>query len=338
MHAAIVTSIQAPTASLSKLARRTATAGMRLIVIGDRKSPDRFELDGADFYSIAEQLNLDLELARRLPENHYARKNVGYVLAIRAGVTGVFDTDDDNAPLDTWHVRDEAVDACDVPARGWVNAYSYFTSAHIWPRGLPLDRVKAARTSGDRRASIVANAPVQQGLVNGSPDVDAIWRLVMDREFAFDAGESIRLGPGAWCPFNSQSTWWFPTAYPLLYLPSHVSFRMTDIWRSFVAQRCLWASGHGVVFHGAESFQNRNTHDLLRDFEQEVPGYLGNKRLCDTLEGLALSTSATATRDNLVRCYEALVAARFLPKDEMPLVEAWLKGLDGLSAGTGTHE
>jgi len=32
----------------------------------------------------------------------------------------------------------------------------------------------------------------------------------------------------------------------LMYLPIKASFRMTDIYRSFVAQRCLWELGEGV--------------------------------------------------------------------------------------------
>jgi hypothetical protein len=108
-------------------------------------------------------------------------------------------------------------------------------------------------------------------LADHSPDVDAVWRLVLDRPFCFDKGESLYLAPGTWCPFNSQSTWWWPEAYPLLYLPSFCTFRMTDIWRSFVAQRCLWAVGQGVAFHASEVAQARNQHNLMRDFEDEVP-------------------------------------------------------------------
>jgi len=333
VHTAVVTSIQSPTASLLALARATAQSDMRLVVIGDRKSPAQFELDGARFWSIAEQERLDLDLARRLPENHYARKNIGYLLALQSGASAIFDTDDDNAPLASWRARDEWVDACDVTARGWVNAYSYFTAAHIWPRGLPLDCVGANRPLGVARCTPMSTrAPVQQGLANGSPDVDAIWRLVLDREFAFDAGESVHLGPGAWCPFNSQSTWWFPIAYPLLYLPSYVSFRMTDIWRSFVAQRCLWELELGVVFHGPEMFQDRNAHDLLRDFEQEVPGYLGNGRLCEVLEGTPLRLGGSQVGLNLHRCYLALISAGFVPAAELALIEAWLGDLERMGS------
>jgi STELLO glycosyltransferases len=338
LDTAVVTSIQSPTASLRSLARATVRAGMNLFVIGDRKSPPQFELEGARFWSLAEQADLNLDLSRRLPENHYARKNIGYLLALEAGAGAIFDTDDDNAPLPSWHARTECVDACGVTAQGWVNAYAYFTRAHIWPRGLPLDCIGTDRPLGAlREASSSARAPVQQGLANGSPDVDAIWRLVMDREFAFDEGESIRLGPGAWCPFNSQSTWWFPIAFPLLYLPSHVSFRMTDIWRSFVAQRCLWELGSGVVFHGPEMFQDRNAHDFLRDFEQEVPGYLGNRKLCEVLERTELRGGESEVPLNLHRCYSALIGAGIIPAAELALVEAWLGDVESTRLADRAH-
>jgi len=140
----------------------------------------------------------------------------------------------------------------------------------------------------------------------------------------FKVADSVCLPAGAWCPFNSQSTWWFPIAYPLLYLPSFVSFRMTDIWRSFIAQRCLWALGHGVVFHGAEVFQDRNPHNLLRDFEQEIPGYLGNDKFRAVLEALDLRAGTEQVADNLHRCYEALTDAALVPATEMRLLECWL--------------
>lgn len=333
MHSAVVTSIQAPTASLRALASATVRAGMGLVVVGDLKSPLRFELEGARYWSIGEQEALDLGLARCLPENHYARKNLGYLIAIGSGTTCIFDTDDDNAPLASWRPRDEEVDACDVSRKGWVNAYSYFTPSDIWPRGLPLEFIRDGRREIARGASTCLLAPVQQGLANGSPDVDAIWRLVMDKEIVFDSNTSIRLGPGAWCPFNSQSTWWFRAAFPLLYLPSNVSFRMTDIWRSFVAQRCLWELGVGVVFHGPEVFQERNPHDLLRDFEQEVPGYLGNSRLCETLARIPLRSGEAEVPLNLHRCYRALVDGGFIPSAEMELVEAWIADLELVTRG-----
>jgi len=122
-----------------------------------------------------------------------------------------------------------------------------------------------------------------------------------------------------------------------MYLPSFVSFRMTDIWRSFIAQRCLWAMGYGVVFHGPEMFQERNPHNLLRDFEQEIPGYLGNSKICVLLEGLRLSSKPGDAGDNLYRCYEALIAGGFVPAEELALVRAWLQDVSGRGTASGLN-
>jgi hypothetical protein len=300
---------------------------MRIIVIGDRKTPAAEWPDGIDFVSLQDQLELDFSLASKLPENHYARKNIGYLMAMSRQSALIFDTDDDNAPLDSWQVRPLDVTARPCLDNGWINAYRWFSDAHVWPRGLPLAHAKRNGDTARTGAPADVVAPIQQGLANGSPDVDAVWRLLMDQDITFRSEGSVHLPADAWCPFNSQSTWWFPEAYPLMYLPSLVSFRMTDIWRSFIAQRCLWALGHGVVFHGPEMFQDRNQHNLLRDFEQEVPGYLGNDRIRDTLEMLSLPPGSANTAGNLHRCYEALIVAGIVPAQEMPLVEAWLSDI-----------
>jgi len=324
----VITTIQQPTADVQLLAKCDHIT--KLIVIGDKKGPDSFELEGADFYDLDSQLSLSYQLAHQLPTGTYARKNIGYLIAIAAGASCIYETDDDNAPLPGWAAREALVDAVPVVAEGWVNAYRYFSDENIWPRGLPLGEIK--NTHADAVGSLAATtvrAPIQQGLANGSPDVDAIWRLVLDHEFTFKDVTSIRLNPGAWCPFNSQSTWWWPEAYPLMYLPSFCSFRMTDIWRSFIAQRCIWALGHGVVFHAAEVFQQRNEHDLMRDFTEEIDGYTGNSRFADVLGALALKKGSDGLICNLRACYKALIEAGFFPAKEMVLVEAWISDLEG---------
>ena len=105
----------------------------------------------------------------------------------------------------------------------------------VWPRGFPLQLIRDEKTyehNCEAKVEMV-DAPIQQGLADHVPDVDAIWRLVADHDVYFNRNPSVWLPLGSWCPFNSQSTWWWPVAYPLMYLPSYCSFRMTDIWRSF---------------------------------------------------------------------------------------------------------
>jgi hypothetical protein len=332
--ACVVTTIQPPTGCL----RRTADAlppDASFIVIGDRKGPTRASWDcpRAELITLEEQADLPHELARQLPTGHYSRKNLGYLEAIRRGAGVLWETDDDNHPLPRFRVRERRCDAAAAPDADWVNSFAYYTKELTWPRGLPLRRVRDA-APGPLPAASPRDAPIQQALADGSPDVDAAWRLILDKPVTFDRGPSLWLAPGSACPFNSQATWWWKTAWPMMYLPSTASFRMTDIWRGFVAQRCLWALGLGVVVHEAEVFQERNEHDLLRDFEDEVPGYLGNERLMKLLRGLQLEGGEPAVPGNVLACWTALVDGGFCKPSEVPLVEAWLRDVERASATT----
>ena len=350
----VITTIQNPTASVLGLVGKLNEVGGKLIVAGDKKGPADFHPPSdvsddskssiqnlslskawpVEFLSFEDQLAMPFELARLLPAGHYARKNLAYLAAIQQGAACIYETDDDNAPNDHWVVRNEEVQGYRVVEKSadrWVNVYRNFSQENIWPRGLPLDEIRkpTAQTvalSGRKRA------PIQQGLVNGSADVDAIWRLVMDRELFFERGESVYLEPGNWCPFNTQTTWWWPVVYPLLYIPSYCSFRMCDIWKSFIAQRCLWELNLGVVFHAPEVYQDRNVHDLMRDFRDEIPGYEKNREICEILSQLQLQKGEAAVAENLLRCYEALVAKEIFPKKELELVNAWIQDSSSLKS------
>ncbi len=333
MQFSILTTIQTPTPSILVLVSFGRQFDMPVLAIGDRKSPVCEWPAGSEFLSLGRQEALNFKITGLLPVDHYSRKNIGYLEAMVRGATLLFDTDDDNAPLPHWRPRGVRSECRRIHNSGWVNIYRYFSSVLIWPRGFPLESLQEGQSANADTAPVgVVKCPIQQGLVNGSPDVDAVWRLVFDQEFRFDEASSVWLAPGSWCPFNSQSTWWFPKSFPLMYLPSFVSFRVTDIWRSFVAQRCLWELGYGVAFHGPESRQDRNPHNLLRDFEEEIPAYLNNNRIISVLERLQLSSGADRIGDNLHRCYAALVSAGLMPAEEMPVVEAWLVDVDGFRA------
>ncbi len=329
---AVLTTIQRPTPSVWRLSGHLTAHGAELIVAGDKKGPDEFSVAGASFLSLSDQLETGFTLARRLPVGHYARKNIGYLTAIERGAECIYETDDDNAPNSTWHPRGRRTRARSCPPRPWANVYRMFSEEHIWPRGFPLDRITDNSTHCWNEPADLEwfDAPIQQGLANGSPDVDAIWRLTLDRPFEFAERTSVHLPAGTWCPFNSQTTWWWQPVFPLLYLPSFCSFRMTDIWRSFIAQRCLWELGHGVVFHAPEVDQERNEHNLIRDFEDELPGYLHNQRIVETLEALVLHGGESSVSSNLLRCYDALVRIGVIPEKELALVEAWVADIDAI--------
>jgi hypothetical protein len=326
----VITTVQEPTLSVRHMHARLREHDIPLIVVGDKKGPPRFELPGARFVPLEEQAKTNFALAPLLPTGHYVRKNLGYLLAFAAGASAIFETDDDNAPNTHWSPKTLQTTARPLAHTGWANVYRCFTDANIWPRGFPLRHARD-RTTYLLQPARRVESPIQQLLTNHAPDVDAAWRLTVGAEpFSF-ASESaaVLLNPGAWCPFNSQSTWWFRPAFPLMYLPSTCTFRMTDIWRSLVAQRCLWELNQGVTFHPPEVDQERNAHDLMRDFEDEVPGYLLNERIAAVLAGTKLTGAMT---DDLVRCYEALVAGQILRPEELTLVRAWVADCNRVSA------
>lgn len=324
----VITTIAQPTSCIKTLSKKLeGTNG--LIVIGDKKGPISYPINNAQFFSLEHQLQLDFKLTNKLPTGHYSRKNLGYLLAIKQGEDCIYETDDDNQPNEFWAIRNKKANVLVASPSNWINVYKHFSKENIWPRGFLLDRITDSESTPlfDNKL-IEIEAPIQQGLADVSPDVDAIWRLTQDHEFYFDRNDSIALQPGTWCPFNTQSTWWWKEAFPLLYLPSYCSFRMTDIWKSFIAQRCLWEMGHKLVFHSAEVNQERNIHNLMKDFEAEIPGYSLNEKLTLILEGSRLLSGKENALRNLVVCYEDLAANNIIPKDELSLVNAWASDLE----------
>jgi hypothetical protein len=327
----IVTSIAAPNDVLRQLAQGCIEKEYRFIIIGDQASPSEFRLDGCEFYSLKKQVQTKLKFAQLCPTKHYARKNVGYLLAIRDGASTIIETDDDNIPYPQfWQQRQRIHKVPVLQNGGWVNVYRYFTDQNIWPRGFPLEKVQQSISQYQSLNTKEIDCPIQQGLADENPDVDAVYRLVLPLPQTFVKGHRIALTDGSWCPFNSQNTAWWPDAYQLLYLPSYCSFRMTDIWRSFIAQRIAWLNGWAVLFHEPTMKQQRNVHNLLRDFNDEIPGYLHNVEICNALESLPLESGIENIGRNLKICYEKLVGMSLIGQKELPLLDAWLEDIGHL--------
>jgi hypothetical protein len=105
---------------------------------------------------------------------------------------------------------------------------------------------------------------------------------------------------------------------------------MTDIWRSFIAQRIAWLNRWAILFHEPTMRQQRNVHNLLRDFSDEIPGYLHNSEIREALETLPLQAGVDKIGDNLKVCYEKLVAMSLIGREELELLDAWLEDIKQL--------
>ena len=210
-----------------------------------------------------------------LPWNHYSRKNIGYLYALEHGASIIYDTDDDNTPIEdtiTYFSEKSLMLQYQTDASA-VNVYADFGQPRVWPRGFPLKEINQA---GSHQFLLERSfIPIQQGLVNSDPDVDAIFRLTHSQEIEFESTQKpVSLPVKTMCPFNSQNTIFHYDAFWGLVLPITPKFRVCDIWRSYWVQRILWDINASLCFLPATAIQFRNEHDLLKDFADEIDLYL----------------------------------------------------------------
>lgn len=303
----------------------------QLIVAGDRKTPSDWNCGPALFLSLGDQERSGFSLGKALPQNHYCRKMMGYLKAMELGAESIADTDDDNLPKPRWGFPDfDGSFLVSGSKPRFVNIYRSFSDMHIWPRGFPLDLLSAKESiiSENELSEKNIKVGVWQGLVDGDPDVDAVYRLTSNEPCTFKVRREIVLGSGYVCPFNSQNTVFRRELFPLMYLPAFVTFRFTDILRSLVAQPIMWSKGYLLGFSNATVFQERNPHDYMRDFESEIPCYLHSKKAVKVISDAITPDSSIA--ENLREAYRALSKNNIVVEKELDLLSIWLKDLESL--------
>ena len=319
----IITTINKPTVAVKKFSELSNMHGFNLLIVGDLITPNSFKDLNCTYLSIEDQNSLFPKLSSLVPFRHYCRKNIGYAYAISKGAKYIFDTDDDNIPLDNFFSILVSSNASKLIAgKGrFCNIYQNFTSEKIWPRGLPLDEIKYEPYPESNIDPY--SAPIMQFLADQEPDVDAIYRLVKNKPVFFNKRvEGVALPYGIWCPFNSQATLFESSFFINLYLPCYVPFRMTDIWRSFVAQIRLWSKGEFLSFHQPIVEQHRNEHDFMLDFTDEILGYKHNKQICDTLYDLLSNKSLSEI--SLAEAYRSIEFLGIINPLEYKIIDEWM--------------
>jgi hypothetical protein len=329
----VVTTVQHPTSAMLTLVESAVAVNEHVVVVADLRTPGDFRLDGAVYLSVDEQRGLAFRTAELMPYNSYARKNIGYLRAIALDAELIRETDDDNFVGPGFFAAPSERRAARLPeASLFVNPYSYFEGNGLWPRGYPLDLVLEDRPLTTVACEVTSGRNVFQGLADGEPDVDAVFRMTRGgRDVTFADAEPLCIPKGCYAPFNSQATCWESGTWPLLYLPSTCSFRMTDIWRGYIAQRVLHAIGGSLVFTAALARQDRNPHNLMSDFRDEIEGYLGYRRFVSTLQETAVE-SADDVGGMLRMLYTRLIDDGFFEPVESERLEGWLDDLASLGA------
>jgi hypothetical protein len=166
-------------------------------------------------------------------------------------------------------------------------------------------------------------------MVNGDPDIDAIHRLIFKKTPQFNNNPALIMGKNIFCAFNSQNTLWLDSdLFPLLYLPSTVSFRFTDILRGYVAQSVINSSSKNWGFFQPTSYQERNDHNLMNDFNSELEMYTKMEEIFQIIFESCKPTNSII--DNLTNCYSSLCKNNFVKDKENAILSFWLKDLISL--------
>ena len=77
--------------------------GNKVVVVGDKKTPHETYINENIEYISDETMECFKNFDKKLPYNHYCRKNLGYLYSIMNGSEIIFDTDDDNSSILTFN-------------------------------------------------------------------------------------------------------------------------------------------------------------------------------------------------------------------------------------------
>ena len=307
---AVVTTISpAPTTAILELASQRPD--ITVIVIADKKSPTAWNNipSNIQYVSVEEQTRL-YSMQFMPPWNHFGRKNVGYLEALKSGACFMWDFDDDNILLNTtdgvlnmanlhrWARTTMEAAASNEPnaiSSVWVNLMPIMgNSRFIWPRGSPLEPLQQNTTflptlkaltpckeMKNAHAGCVAIGPqcsclgLLSTLAQGNPDLDAIQRLTTssDVDFKRELGSFVALGERTTASHNAQATLISRAAIILGMLPMTVHGRVSDIWRSVIFNRLSELYGLRVAVTSGTVEHIRNPHSFLGDLDAEQPLY-----------------------------------------------------------------
>lgn len=271
----VTTTINEPTPALKKFANMK---DWTLVIAGDKKTPHDSYSNFEHYLHPDTQEALYPKLSEMIGWNCIQRRNIALLHAYKLGADIVALVDDDNIPMDGWgenlligkEIECDVYTSKDCPVFDPLSVTNY---NHLWHRGFPIQYLSVKNNIEKTRQVITPS--IQADFWNGDPDVDAICRMEHAPECNFDSNV-FPFASTQMSPFNSQNTFMLRSVIPDYFLFTGVG-RMDDIWGGYLCQM----KSQRVIYNKASVYQARNSHDLTKDFENEVCGYLNTKKLLD---------------------------------------------------------
>jgi hypothetical protein len=282
--------------------------GWKLIVVGDKKTPHEEYIKNPNIIYLTPEYQETQynELSELIGWNCTARRNIGYVEAIHRGAGIIASIDDDNVPHADWGSNlmlntTEYVKHYTSVNRNVFDPLSPTNYNHLWHRGYPIEYVFNKNNLTSTFDTITPD--IQADFWNGDPDVDAIERMVYSPTCIFD-DDAFPFASTNISPFNSQNTFLTKKAIRDYFMFPETG-RMEDIWAAYY---CI-SKGNKVVYNKATVTQERNPHDYLKDFNDEILGYTNNARLINKLIESPENITEFITHRSYraLRCYQTLM-------------------------------
>ena len=271
----VTTTINKPTRALKLYSK---LKDWKLIVVLDKKTPE-FKLDNAIIIYCKEQDKISKKLSNLIGWNCIQRRNFGFIKARELEADIVATIDDDNIPLANWGNNLEFINKKVRVTKYKTNNYFdplFVTNyKNLWHRGYPIQLLNNRKVQSKK--IVLENFDVKADFWNGDPDIDAVCRMEHLPECKFK-NSYFPFSSNKISPFNSQNTFLSSKVLKDYFLYPHIG-RMDDIWASFY----VTSKNYKVVYNEPTVYQERNQHNLIKDFKDEYIGYVNSLNLVESL-------------------------------------------------------
>ena len=269
------TTINKPTKALKLFAKNK---NCKLIVALDKKSKD-FKLNNAIVLSTKYQEKKWRKLSNLVGWNCIQRRNFAILEAYERGAEIIALIDDDNIPYNNWFRNiyvNKKLKCKEVKTNKTIfDPVGYTNHSNLWHRGMPLELVNDRTYKNGRK--IFIKPDIQANFWNGDPDIDAVCRMLFKPECKFKKNNFPFFSKKI-SPFNSQNTLISRKVIKDYFLYPHIG-RMDDIWASFY----VTSKKYKVIYNEPTVYQERNIHNLIKDFKDEYIGYVNSLNLVNSL-------------------------------------------------------
>ena len=269
------TTINRPTKALKLFAKNK---NCKLIVSLDKKSKN-FELKNSIVLSTKYQEKKWPRLSKLVGWNCIQRRNFAILEAYERGAEKIALIDDDNIPYNNWFKNiflNKQIKCNEIKTNKKIfDPVGYTNHSNLWHRGLPLELVNNRKYKKAKKQLIKPD--IQANFWNGDPDIDAVCRMIFKPECNFKKNLFPFFSKKI-SPFNSQNTLITRKVIKDYFLFPHIG-RMDDIWASFY----VTSKKYRVLYNEPTVYQQRNVHNLIKDFKDEYIGYVNSLKLVESL-------------------------------------------------------